>query len=508
MAAGDIACAKQNAGGPGKCSQMYTSDLALAQKNSFEGLDAVLALGDEQYEDATLTNLQQWFDPSWGRLNSILKPAPGNHEYDRVPNATGYFDYFASKAVQTGGRDGWYSFDLGSWHLVSLNSSNACSVVSCASGSPQESWLRNDLAATGQPCILAYWHHPFGNAPKERDMWQDLYTYGVDFVLTGHNHKYIAPIARNPNGTPDANGPREVVIGTGGDDAYGSGLLKMNLHANSADWRFVGSGASDSGSANCHGSTPPPIPPPVITPPTTPKPKFEATPQDLTVSFEDISNTYSPDPTVTPTWFWDFGDGTTSIEHAPVHPYAKAGTYEVTFRITASGLTGETTGRVTVEAPATPPVTPSAPAISGPPGGGGNTQTTATTVTTTPAPAPEPNPDTKNTANNARLLGLRLSYASRLTLTGLRKGFRVTLKAPTGKTLQVMLTLPASVAERAHLHHRRLAKITLTRPGVANLHLGPKTRAALRGAKGKLTAVLAVTGPGVTPYAKTLTLHR
>ncbi|MEA2306607.1 MAG: hypothetical protein QOH43_3887 [Solirubrobacteraceae bacterium] len=511
MAAGDIACSQPGSASPGKCSQVYTSNLALQQQLSPEGLAAVLAIGDEQYDAGTLGNFNAYYDPSWGRLNSVVKPAPGNHEY-KVSGAAGYFDYFASKGVQTGGRNGWYSFNIGTWHLVSLNSSNQCTPVSCASGSAQETWLRNDLALNQQPCVLAYWHHPLGSAAKEQDMWQDFYTAGVDFVLTGHIHHYTAPHPINPYGNPDPNGPREAVIGTGGDDANGSGLLKMTLHANSADWQFVGSGASDSGSATCHNGSPGPVtqPQPAPKPPTA---DFEGTqdPSTLAVAFEDISTAI---PQVT-SWQWSFGDGTTSTQQAPLHTYAKAGTYKVSLTVTNTGGPATKTADVVVTAPIpkNPPVvvgptTTDPPTGGGGAGGGTTTTTTTATTATTPAPAPDPStPGTTTTQNSVNAFAA-VRGLGRLTLGSLVKGFPVTVTGPSGRTLTVALTVPASVAKRAHLHQRRLVKVTLTKPGVASLRLGPKTRAALRRSKGKLTAVLAVTGTGVTPYTKTLTLHR
>jgi dienelactone hydrolase len=271
MAAGDIACGSPGPTTPGPCSQAYTANLLLAQQRSAEGLAAVLPLGDNQYPSGALGDFQRYFDPTWGQLHSIMHPVLGNHEYD-TPGASGYFDYFAGLGVGTGSRGrGWYSYDVGSWHLIALNSSDACSPVSCAKGSAQETWLRSDLASTTKPCLLAYWHHPLSSAPAEKDIWQDLYDAGADLVLVGHIHDYIRPVARAPSGAPDPAGPREVVAGTGGANGGVYGVLKLTLHAGSFDWRFVGSGASDSGSAACHSpALPPPAPPPPHPPPAPP----------------------------------------------------------------------------------------------------------------------------------------------------------------------------------------------------------------------------------------------
>jgi PKD repeat protein len=338
MAAGDIACASTGSTSPGTCSQAYTANLLLAQKSSAEGLAAVLTLGDNQYESGGLADFRTYFDPTWGRLGSSLRPALGNHEY-LTAGASGYFDYFTGLGVPTGNRgEGWYSYDIGSWHLIALNSSNGCKPVSCTKGSPQEAWLQKDLAGTSQPCVLAYWHHPLSYVAAEKAIWQDLYDAGADLVLVGHNHTYKKPVARNASGSPDASGPREVVVGTGGKSGGIYGVLKLTLHGGSFDWRFVGSGATDSGSAACHE---PRLPPPTD-PPTA---SFTATASGLGVSFKDTS-------TGTPTsWSWNFGDGATSSAQSPSHTYDQAGTYTVTLTATNSAGSDSATQQVTVAAP-------------------------------------------------------------------------------------------------------------------------------------------------------------
>ena len=342
MAAGDIACNSAGTTTPGACSQRYTANLALAQKNSPEGLAALIAPGDLQYPSGGLSDFQKWFGTSWGQpaLRSVLRPAAGNHEY-QTSGAAGYFDYFASIGVPTGTRgEGWYSFDVGTWHFIALNSSNACSPVSCAKGSAQETWLRGDLAATHQPCIAAFWHHPLSSAPKLKDLWQDLYDAGADFVLDGHVHGYKKPVARNASGAVDPNGPREVVVGSGGKSSGVYGLLKLTLHANGADWQFVGSGASDSGTATCHGSP---------TTPGKPTANFSSTASGLGATFTDAS---SGSPT---NWAWSFGDGTGSTaQNPPAHTYAQPGTYTVTLTATNSGGSSSVSKPVTVSATGPP----------------------------------------------------------------------------------------------------------------------------------------------------------
>ena len=148
-AAGDIACQPGASVTPSNCHHAATSDL-------LAGATAVLMLGDAQYPDGTLAQFQGSFDPTWGRFKSVMYPSVGNHEY-HTPGAAGYFDYFGAAA---GPRDkGYYSFDLGAWHLVALNS-NCPEIGGCEEGSAQELWLRADLAASSASCTLAYWHHP------------------------------------------------------------------------------------------------------------------------------------------------------------------------------------------------------------------------------------------------------------------------------------------------------------------------------------------------------------
>jgi calcineurin-like phosphoesterase family protein len=254
----------------------------------------VLALGDLQYNGASLSNFKTVYDPTWGRVKSISHPALGNHEYG-TSGAGGYFDYWNGSGVTTGvagsrGK-GWYSFDVGSWHIVALNSN--CSRVSCTAGSAQETWLRSDLAAHPAACTLAFWHHPRWSSGHDGDgtfmqpLWQDLYDAGAELALVGHSHDYERFAPQDASGGKSTlTGIREFVVGTGGafftglgtakpnsevrqNNTYG--VLKLTLGAAGYDWRFVAESGklfSDSGSGACHGgsgTTPPPPPPPTGT---------------------------------------------------------------------------------------------------------------------------------------------------------------------------------------------------------------------------------------------------
>jgi hypothetical protein len=278
-AAGDIACDPTDPGYNGgngtadRCQERATSNLVVGT-----GLSGVLTLGDEQYDDATLGKFQQVYSPTWGRANQLAHPGIGNHEY-LTPGGQGYFDYFNGAGNQTGPAGdrakGYYSFNLGTWHLIAINSN--CSVVSCASGSAQDAWLRADLASHPNACTLAFWHHPrfssglAGSNSNMGTIFQDLYNAGADVVLTGHDHLYERFGPQTPAAVADpARGIREFIVGTGGKSLVGwssvkansevrsntsFGVLRLTLHPKSYDWKFApiaGQSFSDSGSTACH----------------------------------------------------------------------------------------------------------------------------------------------------------------------------------------------------------------------------------------------------------------
>ena len=279
-AAGDIACDPLNphfGAGLGEgifCRQARTSDLLLRMD-----LEAVLLPGDLQYEDGKLWKFKRSFDPSWGRLKPLLRPVPGNHEY-QDPGAAGYFDYFNGPGRQRGQAGergaGYYSFDVGDWHLIGLNS-ECRRVGGCEAGSPQERWLRADLASHPAACTVAYWHHPHFTSGQHgahgtmRAVWDALYEANVDLVINGHEHFYERFAPQTPDGIPDGmRGIRQFTVGTGGKNRFGflgvapnselrenryHGVLKLSLHEGSYDWEFVTApwgGVADSGTAGCH----------------------------------------------------------------------------------------------------------------------------------------------------------------------------------------------------------------------------------------------------------------
>jgi acid phosphatase type 7 len=263
-AAGDIACNTLTAAAT-TCHQQATADL-------LSDVNAVLPLGDEQYDNATLSEFQSFYDKSWGRYLFMTFPTVGNHEYYVSSTAQGYFDYFGAKA---GPRpQGYYSFNLGAWHMISLNA-NCTKVGGCDASSAQYKWLQSDLAANAAKCTLAFWHQPLfgtnGGTTSVRPFWDLLYAAHADVVLSAHQHHYERFAPQTPSGAANSAGIREFVVGTGGKSHSGFGtatpsatsqvrnskaygVLKLTLHATSYDWRFVpeaGQTFTDSGTGNC-----------------------------------------------------------------------------------------------------------------------------------------------------------------------------------------------------------------------------------------------------------------
>jgi hypothetical protein len=235
----------------------------------------VFTLGDNAYPDGSATDFAQCYGPTWGRHKARTRPVLGNHEY-HTEKAAGYFGYFGAAAGDNA--RGYYSYDVGGWHVVVLNSTCAAIDEGCRAGSPEERWLRADLTANGKRCTVAMWHHPIftsgrthGPAPATLPLFQALYDGGVEVLLTAHNHQYERFAPQTPAGLrDDARGVREFVVGTGGAFHYAFGpqapnsevrnadtfgVLQLTLHARSYDWRFVpaaGGSFTDSGRASCH----------------------------------------------------------------------------------------------------------------------------------------------------------------------------------------------------------------------------------------------------------------
>ena len=325
----------------------------------------VFADGDNAYPDGSSTVYQNCYNPTWGRFKARTKPVPGNHDY-LTAGASGYFNYFGAIAGQSG--KGYYSYDLGSWHIVALNSNIAMNV-----GSPQEVWLKADLANSTKRCTLAYWHHPLfssgneGAHPEVQPLFQDLYNAGAEVVVVGHDHDYERFAPQSPTGILDtAHGIREFVAGTGGAGLFTAhppiansevlndntnGVLKLTLHTNGYTWKFLpipGKTFSDSGGGSCHDA---------ITatnqPPTAVAGGPYSSTEGVAVSFNG-SGSSDPDGDAL-AYAWNFGDGSTGVGVSPSHTYIGSGTFTVTLTVTdargASSAPATTTATIANAAP-------------------------------------------------------------------------------------------------------------------------------------------------------------
>lgn len=228
----------------------------------------IFTAGDNTYPTATADDFRRCYAPTWGRHRDRTRPAPGNHDY-LTPNAAAYFEYFGANAGPAG--RGYYSYDLGAWHVVSLNSEVAANATS-----PQVAWLRQDLTQNANRCTVAYWHKPLfssgphGGTEHVRHLWRVLYEFGVDLVLVGHDHLYERFAPQDPDGRFDPErGIRQFTVGTGGAEKYEGqspranseirgrewGVLALTLESDGYRWEFVpvaGATFRDSGSGSCH----------------------------------------------------------------------------------------------------------------------------------------------------------------------------------------------------------------------------------------------------------------
>jgi len=227
----------------------------------------VFTAGDDAYFSGAASEFQNCYNASWGRHRGRTRPAPGNHEYGSA-GAAPYFSYFGSNAGPSG--LGYYSFDLGGWHIISMNSN-----VQADAGSAQAAWLRADLAQNAATkCTAAIWHHPLyssgqnGNQGVMHDVYKILYDANADLVLTGHDHVYERFAPQDADGRFDnARGIREFVVGTGGVPLYNFnppqpnsevrirnwGVIKLTLTSTQYQWDFIPvSGQGDSGVTLCH----------------------------------------------------------------------------------------------------------------------------------------------------------------------------------------------------------------------------------------------------------------
>ncbi len=256
VGAGDIAQCDNDGGRPAES----TARLLDAMPDA-----TVFTAGDNAYPTGSAADFANCYDRSWGRHKRRTRPSPGNHEYESA-GAVPYFQYFGGNAGDFG--LGFYSYSLGRWHVVSLNSN-----VPMSAGSEQYAWLQDDLSINRPACTLVYFHHPrFTSGPSAgglfRDVWQLMFSLGVDVVVNGHDHGYERFAPMTPDGLPTPTGIREFIVGTGGASLYvfGSranslaqfttyGVLKLTLRNRDYDWDFIEATSGrtlDHGIDSCH----------------------------------------------------------------------------------------------------------------------------------------------------------------------------------------------------------------------------------------------------------------
>lgn len=361
-AAGDIACPGSSPRTSTKCRQADTADLLGAG-----GYAAVLPLGDEQYNCGELAEFQRAYDPTWGAYNAVAHPIVGDNEYAgsgcSTPGASGYYTYFGSRANPqdpscTRACQGYYSYDLGNWHLVALNSEcNQAGVGGCGASGPMATWLKSDLRQHANQCILAYMHRPYwGNGSvttKFKPFVQILYDAGADLLLNGHVHYYQRFAPQDPSSRSDPNrGLVQVTAGTGGVGHAATiktpvlpnvavtnnktfGVLQLTLHAASYDLSLVpesGATFTDSTSAGCHNASPPEPQPPTAT---------TSSATDVTTTGATLGGTVNPNGAETT---YSFEHGLTASYGSTTQPAsAGAGTSPVSASASISGLLPGTT---------------------------------------------------------------------------------------------------------------------------------------------------------------------
>jgi Fibronectin type III domain/Calcineurin-like phosphoesterase len=291
-AAGDIACNPSDPnynngnGQNGFCMQKATANL-IAQGS----YDKVLPLGDLQYDCGSRAAFDASYDAAWGQFLAKTEPVLGNHEVQATSafpsettcstGGTGYYSYFADHGVTDAAGvngNGYYSYDLGGWHILAINA-NCTQIGGCKTGDPEEAWVRAELASHPTQCTLAYWHQPpwsstaSGGVRNMRTIWADLVNGGVELVLTAHFHHYERYADLDATGqpaAPGAVGTREIIAGIGGESQgsftgltpapgsqvrlTGYGVLALTLGSGSYSWQYrqIGGATADSGTEACH----------------------------------------------------------------------------------------------------------------------------------------------------------------------------------------------------------------------------------------------------------------
>jgi PKD repeat protein len=323
----------------------------------------VFTLGDNAYASGTAAEYTGCYGPTWGRHKARTHPSAGDKDYTTA-GAPGYFGYFGAAAGDPA--KGYYSYDVGDWHVVVLNGKVSTTVTS-----PQIAWLKSDLAASTKVCTIAYWHKPRfysnGVSANYKPAWDVLYSAGAELVLNADRKNYERFAPQNPDGIADpAYGIRQFVVGTGGasSSSFGTplansevriastpGVLELTLDAAGYSWRFVpiaGKTLTDQGTGTCHG------PPPPVARPGGP---YRS---ESTVSF-DGSTSSDPQGDLPLTYEWSFGDGATGTGATPTHSYDAFGDYTVTLVVTDSKGNRSNPATTTVSIASLPPTVEAGP---------------------------------------------------------------------------------------------------------------------------------------------------
>jgi hypothetical protein len=235
---------------------------------------SVFTLGDNAYPHGSPEDFRDCYGPTWGRpsIKARTRPTVGDHEYE-TPGAKGYFNYFGAAAGEAD--KGYYAYDAGTWRVYVLNS--RCSQVGgCRAGSPQDLWLRKDLAENPRRCVVAMWHAPLfssgahGPTAFMKDLAGVLDDAGAELVLSGNDHDYERFAPQSVDGVADRDGLVQFVVGTGGAETgpFGTpqpnslvrasnvaGVLRLELRPDSYSFEFItvaGPQFEDSGTAACH----------------------------------------------------------------------------------------------------------------------------------------------------------------------------------------------------------------------------------------------------------------
>ncbi len=257
VGAGDIA----------NCEMIGGARATAALLDGIQG--TVFTTGDHAYQNGSSKEFEKCYEPTWGRHKARTRPSIGNHDMVADKSGKPYFEYFGENAGPPG--LGYYSYDLGAWHIIALNSA-----APARNNSPQMKWLQQDLAAHPVDCTLAYWHiarfssGAHGSDPIMADVWKTLYEAGADVVISSHDHDYERFAPQTDKGKPDPErGIRQFVVGTGGGGVYEFkikasnsevrdnstyGVLKLTLKPGSYDWQFIpmaGKTFTDAGSGTC-----------------------------------------------------------------------------------------------------------------------------------------------------------------------------------------------------------------------------------------------------------------